>query len=185
MGTPCVSAVVVHADMAENSRAFRMGPCVNRTPLTSTWNLYKDTYMFVTPGFIKEYSGDLRTAVSNVEYNDMVGYISNLVTRQAHINSVTTTGVNPISAPQTLTPNTEYLLRGENFGEREGMVRIGSEWVTVRGWFNDVIKFVTPNEPLPAEAQIDLFMHGNNNDPVACTPESYTVGVVKEPVFNN
>lgn len=185
MGTPCVSAIVVHADMAENSRSVRMNPCAASSSVSTTWKLYKDKYMFVTPNFMKEYSGDLRSSASSVEYNDLVGYISDLVTRQVQIEGITTTGSNSVTASRTLMPNTEYLMTGDNFGEREGSLRVGSHEAAIKGWCNNTIKFVTPNERMSSAEQIEMFMPGNMSDPVACTSETYAISSLKEPVFSN
>ena len=184
MGTPCVSAIVVHADMAENSRSVRMNPCAASSNVSTTWKLYKDKYMFVTPNFIKEYSGDLRAQTSSVEYNDLVSYISDLVTRQVHIDGITTLGLNSVRAPRTLMPNTEYLMRGDNFGEMEGSIRVGSYTASIKGWCNNTIKFVTPSERMSSAVQIELCMPGNMIDAVAFTSETYGIGSAKAPVFN-
>ena len=65
---PVISAIVLTCDTTENSQAFQLGPCIKEHSQSTTLTLHKDTYMFVTPAFIKQYSGDLVDGMNDPEF---------------------------------------------------------------------------------------------------------------------
>jgi hypothetical protein len=72
LGMPSISAIVVYIDAATQSRVFTAGPCVKYQDTSTTFVMHKDTYMFVTPTFIREYAGDLTSVGTNEAYGELV-----------------------------------------------------------------------------------------------------------------
>jgi hypothetical protein len=72
MGMPCISAIVVYVNCKKNSKVFKAGPCLKTTSVSQEFEMHKDTYMFVTPTFIHEYAGDLRSIKDDKAYNELV-----------------------------------------------------------------------------------------------------------------
>jgi hypothetical protein len=79
MGMPLVSVVVVSCDTSIATKSFSAGPCVSGHSSTTSIDMHKDTYLFVTPTFIKEYAGDLLSTTKNKEYLDFIAYLKGLL----------------------------------------------------------------------------------------------------------
>jgi hypothetical protein len=79
LGMPVVSAIVITADSKQD--AFHVGtPCVSVDHVHTDLTIHKDTYMFVTPKFIKRYSGDLISGINDPEFEELTeiftGYLN-------------------------------------------------------------------------------------------------------------
>lgn len=72
LGMPSISAIVVYIDAKQQQQVFNAGPCFKTSSQSLTFVMHKDTYMFVTPTFIREYAGDLNSISSEVAYGDLV-----------------------------------------------------------------------------------------------------------------
>lgn len=72
MGMPSISAIVVYMDAAAHKTELQAGPCVHAHSETFTFNMHKDTYMFVTPTFIREYAGDLSSIGNDAAYGELI-----------------------------------------------------------------------------------------------------------------
>lgn len=72
MGMPCISAIVVYIDAAQHKTALKAGPCFKASTSSLTFNMHKDTYMFVTPTFIHEYAGDLTSVGKDAAYGELI-----------------------------------------------------------------------------------------------------------------
>ncbi|GMA24806.1 hypothetical protein GCM10025864_25650 [Luteimicrobium album] len=110
LGMPIVSALVVSVDAKQYKQQFQAGPCLKESSTTFDMVMHKDTYMFVTPRFIKQYSGDLASVEDDVDFAEFVSYLSDLVVRRPVITGVNTTrgGL----APGVLVPGEEYVIVG-------------------------------------------------------------------------
>ena len=53
LGMPVVSAIVITADSKQDAFSAHIGPCVSVEHQQTDLTIHKDTYMFVTPAFIK------------------------------------------------------------------------------------------------------------------------------------
>ena len=80
LGMPVVSAIVITADMNENTEALNVGPCFSATDKTATLKIHKDTYMFVTPAFITHYSPDLISGINDPEFVELVNIFEGYLT---------------------------------------------------------------------------------------------------------
>tara|TARA_Y100000593_G_scaffold623_1_gene1148 strand:- start:207 stop:962 length:756 start_codon:yes stop_codon:yes gene_type:complete len=69
LGMPVISAIVITCDTSENSQALSIGPCIKEQSTSTTLKLHKDTYMFVTPAFIHQYSQDLVDGLNDPEFS--------------------------------------------------------------------------------------------------------------------
>ncbi len=83
LGMPVVSAIVVYADCEKNSQQLKLGPCFSESSVSTSWTLHKDTYMFVTPSFIKDYANDLSSINSDPDYLSLINWLSSLLTNQS------------------------------------------------------------------------------------------------------
>jgi hypothetical protein len=121
LGMPVVSALVVTADASTSTQVFQAGPCFQEQSTTTTMTVHKDTYMFVTPAFIKQYAGDLDTGMSDPSYLDLITKLQSLVERTPEMNGVweVTPGAEPVavSAPGPLTPGKTYAIYGQYLGQ--------------------------------------------------------------------
>jgi len=77
LGMPVISAVVITADMKTQAQSFSLGPCIKEHSKSVTIKVHKDTYMFVTPAFIKQYSGDLISGINDPDFEKLTGIFSN------------------------------------------------------------------------------------------------------------
>lgn len=71
LGMPVISAVVAYMKTSDVKSTFQLGPCVKEQTKTVTFNFVKDTYMFVTPAFIKQYSGDLIAGMDDPQFEEL------------------------------------------------------------------------------------------------------------------
>ncbi len=88
LGMPIVSAMVVYCDTQVNRTAFHIGPCFKGQTTTTTLKMHKDTFLFVTPKFIKEYSADLDSITTDLVYLEFVDYLQALVQGSPIITAV-------------------------------------------------------------------------------------------------
>jgi hypothetical protein len=72
LGMPSISAIVVYIDAKDQSKVFSAGPCLKTESHSMTFKMHKDTYMFVTPTFVREYAADLNSIGSDADYGDLV-----------------------------------------------------------------------------------------------------------------
>jgi len=80
LGMPVVSAIVITADSKQDAFSAHIGPCVSVEHQQTDLTIHKDTYMFVTPAFIKQYSGDLIQGIKDPEFEELTeiftGYLN-------------------------------------------------------------------------------------------------------------
>ncbi|MFC3034419.1 hypothetical protein ACFOEE_18080 [Pseudoalteromonas fenneropenaei] len=148
-GMPSVSAIVVYADCEQNKQQLKLGPCFSESSVSTKWTLHKDTYMFVTPTFIKNYASDLDSVNSDPDYLQLVNWLSGLLTQTPVIYDVIDTSNNQVvDSGSALATSVTYKLQGQflqsdggklQFVSGEGTVTASSNWTadaiefTVRG----------------------------------------------------
>jgi hypothetical protein len=110
LGMPIVSAIVVYVDAAKYTKQFNLGPCISGSTTSFDMTMHKDTYMFVTPKFIKEYSGDLLSVESDLQFLEFVDYLRDLVERMPVVTAVE--DLSGESAPDALIADTTYAMVG-------------------------------------------------------------------------
>lgn len=173
LGMPVVSALVVYADLTKNSQSFSIGPCFSESSTSTTWTLHKDTYMFVTPKFIKKYAGDLLSVETDVNYTELVNYLKALISNKVAISGVVTNPDTSDPAPSALKVSTKYWMMGLNFGDTPGTLKIGSTAMVVAtgDWNTDLIAFTTPATAIGTAATLDVYRAGN----ATAVPDGSTV----------
>jgi hypothetical protein len=176
LGMPMVSAIVVYADMTKNYQSFQLGPCFKESSSQTTLYMHKDTYMFVTPTFIKQYAGDLLSAENDPQYAELVNDLKSYLANSIVVNGVKTTGNNPVEAPAALPESTSFQVIGVNFGSTTGTLKMGSVALTVTAWTDTAITFTSPASAIGTSVTIDVFMPGNTGTtPNVSSPDKYTV----------
>ncbi len=120
LGMPVVSAIVVTADSKTVSQTVSVGPCFKEQSSSTTMTVHKDTYMFITPAFIKQYAGDLSSIMNDPEYLKLIMQLESLVERTPTVDGVyeipTSGNPIPVQGGGTLTPGTQYAIFGEYLG---------------------------------------------------------------------
>ena len=72
LGMPAISAIVCTVDTEKNSQALNAGPCFKEHSTSTNLTIHKDTYLFVTPSFIEEYSGDIVDGMNDPDFAVLV-----------------------------------------------------------------------------------------------------------------
>ena len=72
MGMPVISAIVITACSIENKQTFQFGPCFKESTTNMSLSIHKDTYTFVTPSYIKEFSGDIISGIEDPNFSQLV-----------------------------------------------------------------------------------------------------------------
>lgn len=130
LGMPIVSAMVVYCDAKENEQTFKAGPCFSESSTTTSLTMHKDTYLFVTPTFIKNYAGDLESITTNQEYLEFVNYLQSLVSATPLITALEVLGdTTNSSAPSVLTVGTTYVILGNFLSNNETPSSVQVAWV--------------------------------------------------------
>ncbi len=134
LGMPIVSAMVVTCDAKENSQTFKIGPCFSESTTHTTLKMHKDTYMFVTPKFIRQYSDDLDSITKDQAYFEFVDYLQELVRGEPIITAVQVMNDpsgNP--APSELTVGTTYVILGSYLDDKGKPENVEVAWVAADG----------------------------------------------------
>jgi len=175
LGMPIVSALVVYADVQQNKSSFSAGPCFKTSSTHTKWQLHKDTYLFVTPTFVKKYAGDLYGAEQDPAYASLVGSLADLLTQTPTVTGVFDNGK---AAPSALTANASYQLTGTFLGTTQGVLKFvgaaSAPAITVGTWFADSITFSVA-DALTTGAPIGVYASSAATTPIAQTSTSYTV----------
>ncbi|MBX7155324.1 MAG: hypothetical protein K1X91_10195 [Bacteriodetes bacterium] len=120
LGMPVVSAIVVTADAQTVAQTVTLGPCFKEQSSSTTMTVHKDTYMFVTPAFIKQYAGDLSSIMNDPAYLKLIMELESLVERTPTVDGVyeIPTQGDPIPIPGggNLKSGTSYVIFGEFLG---------------------------------------------------------------------
>ncbi|MEP3050109.1 MAG: hypothetical protein ABJP48_02530 [Erythrobacter sp.] len=140
LGMPVISAMVVYCDAKENHTAFSVGPCFKGQTTSTTLKMHKDTYLFVTPKFIKEYSADLDSVTTDLAYLEFVDYLQALVQGSPIITAIE--DLNGDGAPDQLKVNKTYAILGAfldngrkkvTSGAKKGDPTVKVAWVGANG----------------------------------------------------
>jgi hypothetical protein len=145
LGMPIVSAMVVSCDAKENSQTFSTGPCFSETTTSTSLTMHKDTYMFVTPKFIRNYSSDLDSIDADLAFLEFVDYLQALVQGQPIITAVETLTGN--TAPSVLQVGTTYAMTGAFLDNKGTPGTVKVQWVPATG---------NPTPVATAEVQANL-----------------------------
>lgn len=122
LGMPVVSAIVVTADSKTVSQTVSVGPCFKEQSSSTTMTVHKDTYMFVTPAFIKQYAGDLSSIMNDPEYLKLIMQLESLIERTPTVEGVyeipTSGNPIPVQSGGILKTGTQYAIFGEYLGKK-------------------------------------------------------------------
>lgn len=116
LGMPTISAMVVYANVADNRTVFELGPCIKVESGSFNLKMHKDTYLFVTPKFVREYSEDLASIASNSVFNDFVEYLRAILTDVPKITEVQDSNDQKVEPGSALVPGDSYQILGVNLG---------------------------------------------------------------------
>ena len=145
-GMPLVTAVVINVSTEEVKKVMSVSPCFKTESSSVTMAMHKDVYMFVTPSFIKRYSGDLDSIMTTSDYSSFVSYLRSLITRNLYVDGLfVNDGAKTRVTNGVLTVDTEYMIAGENFGDAQGTLKIGDTAVAPNTWNNEEVLFTPKN----------------------------------------
>lgn len=120
LGMPVVSAIVITADSHMVSQTVKVGPCFKEQSSNTSLTIHKDTYMFVTPAFIKQYAGDLSSIMTDPAYLSLIMQLESLIERTPTVDGVydMTDTASPVivKGGDKLKVGTQYAVFGEYLG---------------------------------------------------------------------
>jgi hypothetical protein len=90
LGMPVISAIVCTLDTEENSQALTLGPCIKEHSQSTELTIHKDTYMFVTPAFIEQYSSDLVDGMNDPDFEALTKKFQEFLNPPATTKGTTT-----------------------------------------------------------------------------------------------
>jgi len=162
LGMPIVSAIVITADSKTVSQTMQLGPCFKEQSSSTTMTVHKETFMFVTPAFIKQYAGDLSSIMNDPEYLKLIMELESLVERTPTIEGVyeVQTAGAPVLVPDgsMLKNATKYAIYGEFLGSNvSGKSSLAFDpatglKVSTQTWNNNGIEFNVVNS---GKAKVD------------------------------
>ena len=176
LGTPIVSAIVVYADCTTNKQSITLGPCFKEQSTSTTWLLHKDTYLFVTPTFIREYASDLDSIRTDPNYIQLINWLQGLLNQTPSVDGVFDTTADPqrIQDGTALETGTSYQIMGEFLPEAQGTLKFvtGDGIVTVTSWSATIIKFTVSGTQTDVAA---IAITDKDGKQVGTTPGGYTI----------
>lgn len=176
LGMPIISAIVVYMDAKKHAQQLKLGPCFSEQSVSTEWTMHKDTYMFVTPKFIRNYAGDLDSINTNAEYLEMIDWFSGLLLQTPSISSVVDASQNPpvdVPSGTELKTGTTYKILGQFLGS-EGTLKFttGSGKITSGTWGTDGIQFTVSGTQNTAAA---IQVLDKKSNVIANTAETFTI----------
>ncbi|MCC5935828.1 MAG: hypothetical protein JJU34_00975 [Lunatimonas sp.] len=147
LGMPSISAIVVYADANTHKQQLDIGPCFKESSVTTNWEMHKDTYLFVTPTFIRQYAGDLDSINMNPEYMELISWFSGLLLQTPSVKSVvdSTKPNENLPSGSALAKGTTYSLLGQFLGSEKGSLKFsesGSKGkINVGSWGTNEVQF--------------------------------------------
>ena len=79
MGMPLVSVQYYYTDKTTATSAWKASACVSHKSYKESIEIHRDTYLFVPPKAIEEYSKDLNQAHMDEAYGEFVAYLESLI----------------------------------------------------------------------------------------------------------
>lgn len=191
LGMPMVSAIVVYVDASKNQTVFNVGPCIKGGSTHIQMTLHKDTYMFVTPKFIKKYAGDLDSINRDPEYLEMINWLSGLLLATPTIFDLVDVENNFSVVPNNgvLTVGNAYALQGQFFPPNTTATPITLSFDTgsgtppvidVTGASVDEITFTIKSGTLDTPAPITLKGGDNNSVNIVSTTAVTVVAAAQQ-----
>ncbi|NEO52943.1 MAG: hypothetical protein F6K54_07550 [Okeania sp. SIO3B5] len=178
LGMPLVSAIVVYVDCLENEREIKIGPCFQASSTNTEWKLHKDTYLFVSPSFIKQYAGDLESVNSDPQYLEMIHWLQDLVLRKPEIFFLETKGGDQVPSGSQLSVKEKYIIGGQ-FLPSDNTTKLkfvgGADLTTDATFTPTAITFSVGDVKQPTAAPIGVYTSASDKDPVATTPGSFSI----------
>lgn len=83
MGMPLVTAQFYYVDKSVAASAWSAGACLHGKTYHESIEIHRDSFMFVPPKFIKEYSKDLVQAHDEKAFGQLVKYLEGLIKKGA------------------------------------------------------------------------------------------------------
>ena len=143
LGMPIVSAIVVYADCKQHVQQLQVGPCFKESSVTTNWIMHKDTYLFVTPTFIREYASDLDSIESDPNYVTLIHWLQNLLCQTPSITGIFDANKQPVASDTALAPSETYTLTGEFLPQDKGTLKFmtGNNTINSGNWSPTEISF--------------------------------------------
>ena len=170
LGMPMVSAIVVYADCKKHKQQIQAGPCFTEERITTSWELHKDTYFFVTPTFIKNYASELASVESDPYYIELVHWLKGLINSSPGFRQIVDDSGQAV-INRTIEAGRKYTLQGTLLGDN-GKLKIGDELMQVSHWSPNEISFTVSNVPKDPSI-INIF--NSSGELIAASSETYQV----------
>ncbi len=194
LGMPIISALVCYVDSKAASQSFQLGPCISEQSQSLHLTMHKDTYLFVSPKFIKNYAGDLLSIESDLEYLELVDYLQDLVAHKPIVTAVVSDKGDP--ALSALTANKTYHILGAFLTKIANPVPNtkatytvefdGGEKIAAGNPQSNIVSF-TPTQAMSKPALATIYVTQTptsgkaTKTAIATTPTAYTVVIPTPP----
>lgn len=143
MGMPLVSAITLSVDAASAKKAFEASPCLKMESVQSKLNIKKETYLFVTPTFIRQYAEDLNSLIGNEEYGEFISYLQALIRGSVFISGLFESGKSETTS--VLLVKKKYRIEGAGLGSTtENELVLGESAPPISNWNDQIIEFTIP-----------------------------------------
>lgn len=145
MGMPLVSVITLSVDASSVKKVFEASPCLKTESVHSEMKVAKETYLFVTPTFIRQYSDDLDSIIGNAEYGEFISYLQSLIKGSAFISELVD---NDGKTTSSLVQGKSYTIKGSGFGtSTENELLLDGKIIAGTATWNDqVIGFTVPTD---------------------------------------
>lgn len=135
LGMPIVTAMVIHVDKSEVAQYAKIGPCFNEKFDKATMTINKDSYLFVPPKYVKEFSSEILSGEDNPAFLKLVAKLkSALGSNPLTVSDVFDTNKGQIVS--ALTAGTDYVYYVKNFAgikSSELTLMLGEATATISG----------------------------------------------------
>ncbi|KAA3610704.1 MAG: hypothetical protein D8M58_20910 [Calditrichaeota bacterium] len=182
LGMPLVTVIVVYINVHDHKASLEIGPCFKAEEAESTWHMHKDTYLFVTPKFIKQFSSDLESVAESSEFGEFVEYLRSILLDKVRVTAVNNDDDTPVSGT-LLTRGSTYKIVGTNL-ENTVSVKLGESDVLDMGEASDtLVKFTVKGDAPETDAAPIALIDAEDN--VLGRTSGYGIGTSAAPTRPN
>ncbi|MDC1162521.1 hypothetical protein OAT18_03685 [Tenacibaculum sp.] len=174
LGMPVISAKVIYTDAKQHKQQFTLGPCFKESSVSTEWVIHRDTYMFVTPKFIKNYAGDLDSINSSAEYLEMIDWFSGLLLQTPLVNEVVLSSNNEVvQNGKALNIDVTYRILGQFLGNGGALkFKKGAGNIQVKNWSTNGIEFTVSGTQVTSSP---IQVVNSDNKIIATTTDAFTI----------
>lgn len=163
MGMPLVSAITLSVDAASAKKVFEASPCLKVESVRSELKVKKETYLFVTPTFIRQYAEDLDSIIGNAEYGEFISYLQSLIKESVFISGLFEGGDTKTTSVLQVTKS--YRIEGAGLGTTaENDLMLNDNAINTSVWNDQTIEFTVPEGTPEGNYTLSIRKRATNED---------------------